>query len=230
MKKKTSYFIIGGLVIIILIESALLISSKKGDKQPSHESSTPIEASSSKESPQENQVMESEEVTPSEENPYILPPKAMVGSVSIQDLRFDMEGKKLLVTLKVHPLPGMEGLLASSLVSSKSKAQFQAQLFFKNSDQSENLQPNPTEMEVDFSVIQPIELTFSFEDVHFPADLYTMEATNQNLSSVTIYSKFPGEGFNQDAEFTNSVVNPQLKNPDQDIWIHEGQLAVPNQD
>lgn len=230
MKKKTSYFVIGGLLIIILIESAMLISSKKGDKQLGQESSTPIEASSSEESPQESQVMESEEVTPGEENPYILPPKAMAGSISIQDLRFDMEGKKLLVTLKVHPLPGMEGLLSSPLVSSKCKAQFRAQLFFNNSDQADDLQPNPAEMEVDFSVIRPIELTFSFEDVHFPADLYTMEATNQNLSSVTIYAKFPGDGFEQDAEFAYSVVNPELKDPKQDVWVHEGKIGNEIQD
>ncbi|MDD7732460.1 MAG: hypothetical protein PT957_01765 [Firmicutes bacterium] len=225
MKKKTSYFVIGGLLIIILIESAMLISSKKGDKQLGQESSTPIEASSSEESPQESQVMESEEVTPGEENPYILPPKAMVDSISIQDLRFDMEGKKLLVTLEVHPLPGMEGLLTSPLVSSKCKAQFRGQLFFKNNEEPEYLQPEPLEEEVDLSVIRPIELSFSFENVHFPADLYTMEATNQNLSSVTIYAKFPGDGFEQDAEFAHSVVNPELKDPQQDVWVHEGKLG-----
>lgn len=230
MKKKTSYFVIGGLLIIILIESAMLISSKKGDKQLGQESSTPIEASSSEESPQESQIMVSEEVTPGEENPYILPPKAMVDSISIQDLRFDMEGKKLLVTLEVHPLPGMEGLLTSPLVSSKCKAQFRGQLFFYHGDQSDDLFPNPVETEVDFKANRIVNLTFSFEDVHFPADLYTMEATNQNLSSVTIYAKFPGDGFEQDAEFAHSVVNPELKDPQQDVWVHEGKLGNEIQD
>lgn len=225
MKKKTSYFVIGGLLIIILIESAMLISSKKGDKQLGQESSTPIEASSSEESPQESQVMESEEVTPGEKNPYILPPKAMVGSISLKELQFDMKEKKLITSIQVHPLPGMEGILLDPMVSSICKAQFRAQLSFYHGDQPDDLLPNPVETEVDFKANQIVNLTFSFEDVHFPADLYTMEATNQNLSSVTIYAKFPGDGFEQDAEFAHSVVNPELKDPQQDVWVHEGKLG-----
>lgn len=225
MKKKTSYFVIGGLLIIILIESAMLISSKKGDKQLGQESSTPIEASSSEESPQESQVMESEEVTPGEKNPYILPPKAMVGSISIQDLQFDMEGKKLLVTLKVLPLPGMEGLLSSPLVSSKCKAQFRAQLSFYHGDQSDDLIPNPVETEVDFKDNWFVNLTFSFKDVHFPADLYTMKDTNQNLNSVNIIAKFPAENIGEDVEFIHSVINPNLSDPNQNVWVHEGKIG-----
>lgn len=230
MKKKTSYFVIGGLLIIILIESAMLISSKKGDKQLGQESSTPIEASSSEESPQESQVMESEEVTPGEKNPYILTPKAMVGSISIQDLRFDMEGKKLLVTLEVHPLPGMEGILLDPMVSSICKAEFRAQLSFYHGDQPADLLPNPVETEVDFKANQIVNLTFSFKDVHFPADLYTMKATNQNLHVVSIIAKFPGESIGEDVEFSRSVINPNLSDPNQNVWVHEGKVGNEIQD
>ena len=225
MKKKTSYFVIGGLLIIILIESAMLISSKKGDKQLGQESSTPIEASSSEESPQESQVMESQEVTPGEENPYILPPKAMVGSISLKELQFDMEGKKLLVTLKVLPLPGMEGILLDPMVSSICKAQFRAQLSFYPGGQSDDLLPNPVETEVDFKANRIVNLTFSFEDVHFPADLYTMKDTNQNLNSVNIMAKFPGETMEEDVDLIHSVINPKLSDPNQNVWVHDGKIG-----
>ncbi len=225
MKKKTSYFVIGGLLIIILIESAMLISSKKGDKQLGQESSTPIEASSSEESPQESQIMVSEEVTPGEKNPYVLPPKAMVGSISLKELQFDMKEKKLITSIQVHPLPGMEGILLDPMVSSICKAEFRAQLSFYHGDQSDDLLPNPVETEVDFKANQIVNLTFSFEDVHFPADLYTMKDTNQNLNTVTIIAKFPGENIGEDVEFIHSVINPNLSDPNQNVWVHEGKIG-----
>lgn len=230
MKKKTSYFVIGGLLIIILIESAMLISREKKDNPLHQNTSTLVEASYSEEGPEESSIEESKEISPSGKEPYILPPKAMVGSISLKELQFDMEEKKLITSIQVHPLPGMEEILLDPMVSSICKAQFRAQLSFHHDGQPDDLLPNPVETEVDFKANQIANLTFSFEDVHFPADLYTMKDTNQNLNTVTIIAKFPGEYIGEDVEFIHSVINPKLSDPNQNVWVHDGKIGNEIQD
>lgn len=230
MKKKTSLIIIGGLLIIILIESLMLISREKKDNPLHQNTSTLVETSYSEEGPEESSIEESKEISPSGKEPYILPPKAMVGSISLEELQFDMEEKKLITSIQVHPLPGMEGILLDTMVSSICKAEFRAQLSFYHGDQPDDLLPNPVETEVDFKANQIVNLTFSFEDVHFPADLYTMKDTNQNLNSVSIIAKFPAESIGEDVEFIHSVINPNLSDPNQNVWVHEGKVGNEIQD